>query len=335
MRVLVTGSTGVVGRRLVPGLLAVGHDVTAVVRSPERGRDLAQLGADTVAADLFDPQAVAQLVAGHEVVINLATHIPPSSRAFLPGAFRENDRIRREVSKNLVDASLAAGVSRFIQESFAPAYRSSGHHWITEEIPLDPPAYARTVLDAERQAERFTKHGRVGVILRFALFYGPDSVHTLDTIRFVRGGVAPTAGRPEDFISSVSTDDAASAALAALHVPASIYNVGDDEPVTRAEYFASLAAELGVKQPWLPPASMAVLMGSVGATLARSHRLSNQKLKQASGWSPACPSMREGWKVVVNSLQRRPVGHPGAANRNELGRRFSDFQTELQGREVR
>ncbi|HEX2094624.1 MAG TPA: NAD(P)-dependent oxidoreductase [Longimicrobiaceae bacterium] len=312
MRIFVTGSTGVVGRRLVPLLVGAGHQVTAVARDRAKAERVEKQGAAAAVLSLFDPDAVAAAVRGHEVVVNLATHIPAASRAFLPGAWRENDRIRREASRILADAALAAGCGRFVQESITLTYPDSGEEWITEERPVRPARYVRSVLDAEAQAERVTAAGATGVVLRFALFYGPDSGHTLDTIRFVRKGMAPTFGSADGFVSSISTDDAAAAVVAALGVPAGVYNVADDEPVRRREYFESLARTLGVPAPTLPPAWTTFLAGSLGETIARSQRVSNGKLKRAGEWAPRYPSVREGWQAVCGELglagYTRPAG---------------------------
>jgi len=91
VRVFVAGATGVVGRRVVPALVGAGHGVTAVGRTPERRETLARMGAVPAELDLFDKGAVARAVAGHDAVINLATHIPLSTRMLFPGAWREND----------------------------------------------------------------------------------------------------------------------------------------------------------------------------------------------------------------------------------------------------
>jgi len=314
MHVFLTGATGVIGRRAIPDLVAAGHRVTAVGRAPEKRDLLARLGATPVQVDLFDPAALRQAVAGHDAVVNLATHIPPSSRAFLPGAWRENDRIRREVSASLVDAALAGGVGHIVQESFAPIYQDHGVEWIDESTPVRPTRYNRTVLDAEAAVARFTRSGRTGVVLRFAFFYGPDSGYTLDMIRYLRKGWAPVLGSPDGFISSVSHDDAAAAVVAALAVPPGVYNVADDEPVRRREFFDSLAAALGVMPPRFPPAWLARVTGSVGETLSRSQRISNRKLREASGWRPALPSVRDGWAAVLREL--RPGYHaPQAGQR--------------------
>jgi nucleoside-diphosphate-sugar epimerase len=276
--------------------------VTAVGRSPQKRAALERLGAATVAIDLFDPAAVRAAVAGHDAVCNLATHMPSSARVLLPGAWRENDRVRKLASANLVEAALAGGARRFIQESFGLIYPDRGDEWIDETVPFQPVRYNHTILDAERAAERFSQAGRIGIVLRFAGFYGPDSRMLLDLIKLIRKGWVPTPGSPDAFFSSVSHDDAATAVVAALNLPAGTYNVVDDEPLRRREYFGSLAAALGVKPPKLPPAWMARLMGSLGEMLARSERISNRKLRAASGWAPKYPSAREGFRAMAAEL---------------------------------
>src|SRR5512142_3230666 len=97
LEIFLAGATGVLGRRVVPLLVGAGHRVTGVARSAEKEAALTAMGALPARVDLFDPREVASAVRGHDVIINLATHIPPSSRALLPWAWRENDRVRREI----------------------------------------------------------------------------------------------------------------------------------------------------------------------------------------------------------------------------------------------
>jgi nucleoside-diphosphate-sugar epimerase len=301
--IFVAGATGVLGRRVVPQLVEAGYRVTAIGRSEAARNRLAQIGAKPVELDLFDAAGVRQAVAGHEVVINLATHVPLNLRAFLPGAWRMTSRIRREGSANLVEAALAGGASRYIQESFAPIYPDCGEQWIDESTPAKAARYNRAVLDAEASTQRFTTRGFVGIALRFAYFYGPDSPMTLETIRYVQRGLAPIFGAPQAYYSLVSHDDAAAAVVAALDLPAGIYNVSDDEPLRRQEYIDSLAQALGVTSPRLAPRWIVKFLGSVGETLARSQRISNRKLKAESTWTPKYPSIREGWQAVLDAME--------------------------------
>jgi nucleoside-diphosphate-sugar epimerase len=242
-------------------------------------------------------------VAGHDVIINLATHIPSSTfRLLLPGAWRENDRVRRDASALLVEAASSEGAGRFIQESFAPIYVDRGEAWIDEHWPVRPVRYNRTVVNAEQSAARFTEKGGKGIVLRFAGFYGPDAFQVLDMIRLIRRGWAPIPGSPDAFLSSVSHDDAATAVVAALKLSAGIYNVADDEPVRRREFLDSLAECLGAPPPKFPPRWLASLAGSLGELMSRSLRMSNRKLRADSGWAPKYPSVREGWRAVVKEL---------------------------------
>lgn len=299
MRIFVTGATGVIGRRAIPLLVAAGHEVTAAVRSPEKARQAERAGARAVTLDLFDAQAVRRAVEGPEAVINLATAVPKTSRMMLPGAWKQMDRIRRDASAILVDAALAGGVQRFVQESFAPIYADGGDAWIDETSPLKPSRYNRSTLDAEHSAARFTAAGRTGVVLRFGYFYGPDAGGaTLDMLAIVRKGWSPAPG-PEGYMPSIAHDDVATAVVAALGVPAGIYDVVDDEPLRRREVFGAAAKALGVAAPKFLPKWAGRLLGGPGETMARSLRISNRKFREASGWAPKYPSVREGWPALV------------------------------------
>ena len=301
--IFLTGATGVIGRRAVPLLIAARHEVTAVGRTRAKLESLTRMGATPIEVDLFDRDAVRGAVQGHDVVINLATHIPSTARMFVPGAWRENDRIRRDVSRNLADAAIACGSARFIQESFAPMYADAGDAWIDERSRLRPARYNRSTLAAEHSAQRASKRGLAGVVLRFGAFYGPDARQTRDMIKVVRSGWSPLPGPPEGFVSSVSHDDAATAVIAALSIDEGVYNVVDDEPLTRREFAESLAQALGVPAPKFAPAWIARLGGSLGELLSRSLRISNRKLRAATDWIPIYPSVREGWPAIVEELE--------------------------------
>jgi nucleoside-diphosphate-sugar epimerase len=130
MKVFVTGATGVIGRRAVPLLLAQGHEVTVAVRRNGR-RPIPWGDVQAKPVDLFDPATLAPALGDQDAVINLATHMPPSSaRMLFRRAWRENDRIRREGSRNLVQAALASDVPRLVQESWGPRETPPGAVWI-------------------------------------------------------------------------------------------------------------------------------------------------------------------------------------------------------------
>jgi nucleoside-diphosphate-sugar epimerase len=216
-------------------------------------------------------------------------------------AWAENDRLRAEASSNLASAATAAGVTRFIQESIAFLYAHNADRWIDESSPVEPVSFMRSALIAEANATQVDNAGGTAVILRFAAFYGPDSDLTQTMVRCARRRVALAVG-PDAFVSSITTDDAASAVVAALGAPPGIYNAVDDEPVSRREFFGCLARALDVRPPFIAPAALAKLGGKKASVLAGSQRVSNRRFVQATGWSPAYPSVRQGWPMVVAAI---------------------------------
>lgn len=305
MNVFVTGATGVLGRRVVPLLVADGHHVTAVARSPEKAAALEAAGARSAEVSLFDTDALRGALAGHDAVLNLATHIPPLNKGAWPGAWKENDRIRTEGSRAVADAAIAAGVARHVQESITFPYADGGADWIDETSPLDVPPSLQSSQVAEAQAPRVTDAGGTGIVLRFAMFYGPDSSHTIDQARLARRGQVPMPGRPDAYASWVHLDDAARAVVAALDLPAGTYNVVEDEPITRGELADVMARTAGRdKLSWLF-SKASRLGGRKVEALARSQRVSNRTLREASDWRPEHPSVREGWPAVVGQIERQ------------------------------
>lgn len=199
MRILLTGGTGVLGRSTLPLLRAEGHEVAAPGREE---------------LDLFDPGAVAAAVAGHDAVLHLATRIPPRERQRDPAAWIENDRLRREATRLLVDAALAGRASVFVQASIAFL-----------SLPGPVPDSFRSALAAEAEAARLAAAGRRGVVLRLGLLDGPGT-----------GNAAPvtTAG------ATLHVDDAGRALAAALTVPSGVYDVcRDGERVLNSEFVAA------------------------------------------------------------------------------------------------
>jgi nucleoside-diphosphate-sugar epimerase len=302
MRVFVAGATGAIGRRVVPLLVQGGHEVTGVARSPEKRALLERQGARAAEIDVFDPAAVRNAIHGVEAIVNLTTAVPPGFRVFIPWAWRPMTRVRRRVSANLVDAALAGETARlFVQESFAPIYADAGDAWVDESFSVRPANYNRAALDAEAQADRFTRAGRLGVVLRFGWFYGPGDRVTLLMLDSVRRGWSPFFGRPEGYTTWVSHEDAASAVVATLRVPAGIYNVVENEPLPRREVADGIARLLHVRPPRFLPAWAGRLAGSVGETIGRSLRISNRKLRDASGWVPRYSTTLDGLAAVITA----------------------------------
>src|SRR4029450_10025136 len=146
---------------------------------------------------------------GHDAVANVATHIPKMSKAALPGAWKENDRIRTEGSRNLVDAALKAGARTYVQESLSFIYTDAGDAWIDEDSPITMVPYVQSIVDAQHETERFAAGGGVGVYLRFGAFYAPDAHHTIDWVHWQRRGISMDVGRLAGYRSIGHADEAA------------------------------------------------------------------------------------------------------------------------------
>jgi len=302
MRIFITGATGVIGSRAVPLLLQAGHTLTAASRSERNREALRRAGAAPVNVDLFDVSSVRRVIAGHDAVINLATHIPSSAvKIMIRWAWRTNDRIRREASAAIATAAIAEGVGRMIQESFALIYPDCGDAWIDESMAVAPTSYNRSVLDAERSAQRLMESGGTGVVLRFGGLYGPDAL-LAEMLNMMRRGMSPVPGDPGAFLSSLSQDDAATAVVAALGVPAGTYNVVEDEPMRRGDWTRSLATAAGIPVPRPIPAWMTAIGGSMLRLMSRSERVSNRRFRDASGWAPKYPTASDAWGDVLRSL---------------------------------
>jgi len=302
MRVFITGATGVIGSRVVPLLLEAGHSITAASRSEHNRAALRRAGAAPVDVDLFDVESLRRVMAGHDAVINLATHVPSSAvKIMLRWAWRTNDRIRREGSAAIATAAIAEGVGRMIQESFALIYPDHGDAWIDESMAVAPTSYNKSVLDAEQSARRFTASGGVGVVLRFGGLYGPDAL-LAEMLNMMRRGVSPVPGDPNAFLSSLAQDDAATAVVASLGVPAGTYNIVEDEPMRRGEWTRTLATAAGIPVPKPIPAWMTAIGGSMIKLMARSERVSNRKFRDASRWAPKYPQASDAWGDVLAAM---------------------------------
>ena len=303
MRVLVAGSTGVLGHRAVSALVAAGHQVTAVVRSPAKAALARSLGATPVEVSIFDADALRAAAAGHDAVCNLATHIPPLARAADPRAWEENTRIRTEGSHNLVDAALAASASVYVQESIAFLYGDHGDELVdAASTPVNDNRFAEPVRAAESEAKRFADSGGRGIVLRFGMFVAPDSDQMLTMARSARRGISIAPGDAGGFFPSIHADDAATAVVAALDAPTGTYDVVDDEPLRRGDQRAALGAAVGRRRLFRMRAPKAIV-----GPLGDSQRVSNRRFREATPWSPTFPSVREAWPATVRGAGIEPA----------------------------
>jgi 2-alkyl-3-oxoalkanoate reductase len=311
MRVFVAGATGVIGRRLVPMLVADGHRVTAMTRSASKAPAIEATGAEPAVSDVFDAERLTEAVvaARPEAVIDQLTDLPAAmnprkAETELAG----NDHIRTEGTRNLVAAARAAGASAFVAQSIAFAYRYDGDGLKTEDDPLDLDAawpWRRSV-EALRDLEAATTgtEGLRGVVLRYGFFYGPGTSFDPaggSTARMVRKRWYPIVGNGGGVFSFVHIDDAARAAVLAAEGEAfGVFNVVDDEPAPLRDLLPVYAEAIGAKPPRRIPAFIARLAaGKQAVELATKLRgVSNAKAKRELGWEPQYPTWRAGFAAA-------------------------------------
>jgi 2-alkyl-3-oxoalkanoate reductase len=300
MRVFVAGATGALGARLVPQLVARGHEVIGTSRSASKGEALRSLGAEPVTLDLLDGAAVGEAVARAEpeAIVHEATALRGMTDVkHFDRSFAATNRLRTKGTDALLAAGRAAGVDRFVAQSYGGwPYAREGGPVKSEEDPLDPapvPAMRET-LDAIRYLERAVLDAG-GVVLRYGALYGSTEDAQLGLVRKRR---FPIVGDGGGIWSFVHLDDAAAATVLALeHGKAGIYNVVDDDPAPVREWLPVLAAAIRAKPPRRFPRWLARLAaGEAGVALMTEIRgAANAKAKRELGWTLRHPSWRQGF----------------------------------------
>ncbi len=307
MRVFVAGASGAIGTRLVPQLVAQGHEVIGTSRSAEKAEQVRALGAEPVALDLLDAGAVRKAVLETEphAIVHQATALADLhfSRNF-DRTFAETNRLRTEGTDALLAAAREAGIDRFVAQSFA-SFRTAreGGPVKAENDRLDPapPAKMRKSIAAMRHLEEAVTNAG-GIVLRYGGFYGADNDGLVEPVRKRQ---YPIIGDGGGFASWIHLDDAAAATVLALeHGGPGIYNVVDDEPAPVREWLPVLAEALGAGPPRRFPRWLARLVaGDVAVVMGTEARgASNAKAKRELGWEPRYPSWREGFVAVYGSV---------------------------------
>jgi nucleoside-diphosphate-sugar epimerase len=281
MKIAVAGSTGILGRAVIPLLLQQGYEVRALARSAEKAKKIFPQNVEIVECDLLSPdfeQAAKPLVHDCDTVLHIATAIPRDFTA--PNAWDANTRLRIDVVRTLLKTSIEAGVKRYIQQSITMAYPDSGDNWITEDTQLDKsPERAwlcSPVITMEEMIRNIPPHDLHWCILRGGTFGGKGTFQDRDIEALRAGkGIVPCSGK--NFISLIHVADMATAVVAALeHAPAaSVFNIVD-EPMRQHEYSDRLAISIGADKP----------LRNEKINCPPSWRCSNQHARSVLNWSP-------------------------------------------------
>jgi nucleoside-diphosphate-sugar epimerase len=303
MRVFVAGGTGAIGRRLVPQLVARGHEVTATTTSAEKLGLLKRLGAEGVVMDGLDGAAVGQAVAAArpDTIVNQMTALSFANAGTVnvrnaERYFATTNRLRSEGTDHLLAAAEATGVSHVVAQSAAifNGVREGG--WVkTEADPLEVVEGTKAINHLEDAVV-----GAGGAVLRYGGLYGAGA-HD-DHVKFVRRRMIPIVGRGTGHMSWVHVDDAARATVLAVEQRArGVFNIVDDEPAPVSVWLPYMAECVGAKPPRRIPAWLArLLAGEMMASMMTEGRgFSNAKAKRELGWEPTFPSWRQGFKTEL------------------------------------
>ncbi len=306
MKVFVAGATGAIGKQLVPRLVAAGHEVHGMTRSPLKKGMLEDMGATPVVADALDPEQVADAVARAkpEVIVHELTAIGALDMRHFDRAFAETNRLRTEGTDHLLSAGQAVGVRRFVAQSYFAFVEQTGGPIKTEQDPPDaaPPRGMQASAAAIGHLERAVLDAAwtEGIVLRYGGFYGPGTSLQPggEELEMVRKGKFPIVGDGGGVWSFIHVGDAAEATVAAVERGSrGIYNVVDDDPAPVSEWLPALAREIGAKQPKHVPRFVGRLFaGETGVVMMTELRgASNAKAKRELGWRPAHPTWRNGF----------------------------------------
>ena len=304
MRVFMAGATGAIGRRLVPQLVERGHEVVATTSRPEKAEGLRALGATPEVLDGLDGVAVGEAVARAQpdAVVHQMTSIggKPDLRHF-DRWFAKTNELRTVGTRHLLAAAQAAGVQRFVAQSYTGwTNERCGGPVKTEADPFDlePAKEQRKALAAIRFVEEaVTAAPLEGIVLRYGNFYGPGDMDAM--LAMIRKRQFPLVGDGGGVWSWIHLDDAAAATVAALERGRpGIYNVADDEPAPVSEWLPYLAQTIGAKPPLRVPAWLGrIAAGEVPVRwMTEGRGASNTKIKRELGWRPAYASWRDGFR---------------------------------------
>ncbi len=311
MRIFVTGATGLIGRALIPQLLAHGHEVIALARNDASRVMLHAMRVTPLAGQGHDIAQLTNALAGVDAVVHLATTIPSQDSAV------EDDWVRSDEAmvallRNLITASTQAGVRGMLFPSSYTVYGDHGEEWVTEETltapndPLEPYVRAEALLH-----RAYETYGLKVVVLRLGLLYSADAQHTRGLLYGLKRGQIPIMGNGNMFWPLLHAEDAAAAIRLVLEQTlwqgAVLFNVCDDEPVRSGQLYYDLARWLEAPPPQRhtgqPADDFNPYQGQVKlAALRASVRLSNRKIKERLHFRPQYPTYREGFRAVLDAV---------------------------------
>jgi nucleoside-diphosphate-sugar epimerase len=285
MKIFVAGASGVIGRALMPLLVAAGYDTVGLAKDEAAAETIRSMGARAVVVDVFARDALIEAVgaARPDAVIHQLTSLGSSDVA-------ANNRIRTEGTRNLVDAALAAGARRMVAQSYAVYAPGPGLAHESDAFDVASPALGSSA-EALLVLEETVNELPEAVLLRNGTMYGTGT-------SWARGGATAEQARKGelaqtgDVVSFVHVRDVAQAAMLALGWPTGPVNIVDDEPAPATEWLPVYAACVGAPTPTKDPSrALGLYVGLRG--------VSNERARKECDWAPTVLSWRDGFREAL------------------------------------
>jgi nucleoside-diphosphate-sugar epimerase len=265
MRILVTGGTGFLGKRLTLALLAAGHQVRVLGRNEAGCRTLAAEGASIIRADIRDRETVASACAGMEVVYHVAALSAPW------GKTSDFHAINAEGTRLIAEACLREKVNRLVYVS-SPSVVFDGRDQVnvTESVPYPRrflSVYSLTKKLGEDHVNAASRRGLPAVIIRPKAIFGPGDTTLLPRLldRACKGRL-PRIGDGSNLVDLTYVDCVVDALLLCLTAPAALgrtYTITNGEPVNLWELIARLLDRCGIRTRLRPlPYRLAYMLGA-------------------------------------------------------------------------
>jgi nucleoside-diphosphate-sugar epimerase len=306
MKILLIGGTGILGKSFCRLGVQYPHArITALLRTPENGALLRNLGIEIVQGDILQPESLQKAIQGQDVVLNFASAIPrklkPSNRDW-----ELNDRIRIEGTSNVLNQFGNNDVF-YCQAGVVFLYGDHQGAWVDEDSSIFPGIYTHSSHQME-QMFLTAKHAMRGVSFRFSLFYHPEAWHTQTMLKELSKRRFPIIGDGNYYWNMIHAEDAAAAVWKILNEREKIKNreiliVSDDQPVTCGDFLNHLCNLLKTAEPTRIPKKIAkfALGSDIVETLTASFRCKTEKIKNL-GWKPAFPSFKEGFNNLLPAI---------------------------------
>ena len=293
MKIFVAGASGAIGQPIIAELIRQGHTVTGIARSAERLQGIKKLGAQALAVDVLDANAVEQALRDSqaEVVIDELTSLP-ADPADLPKSLPRGRELRLVGGGNLLRAATTTGVRRYIQQS-SGFFLEPGADLADESAGFAigaSPTVASSAKTYKELEERLFDSPLENVALRYGFFYGPGTWYVpqgAGADQFQRGEV-PIVGDGEGVWSWIHIDDAATATVTALTAAPGIYNVVDDDPSPVSRWAPAFAKFVNASAP--PHISVEQALSTAGPDAVyygtKLRGASNEKARKALEFRP-------------------------------------------------